>query len=865
MLSRMQQLLAYRSIPWTLIVSLHFIAGFFHPCLAVGQTEKKDTVVLMEDIVILASRKSEALMASATSTQLAGNKQFRNSAAPSFFDALSNLRGVQMITPSMGFRIINARGFNNTTNVRFVQTVDGLDVQSPHIGSPIGNALGPADLDIEKVELLPGVAASLYGMNAVNGLADFATRDPFAGKGLSFQQKVAVTHLNSTDVGTNLYRETAVRYAKPLSKNWAFKVNFTYMQGHDWVANDTRDLSPLINASTGLLGIDNPATDPVNGYGNESANRRTLSLGGKSYAVSRTGYYEKEVADYDLRNLKGDAMLKWKNNRGTEVAYIFRAAKMDNVYQRANRFRLENYWLQQHAIQVRMRDIKINVYYNGENTGDSYNLRSMAENLERTTLSDSEWFTAYANAYQNANTGSLAPAELHRLARLAADKNRPVPGTDAFTNSLKKLQQINNWDSGAALKVQAAFIQADLQWDVTEKLLASFRKKTGFELLSGLDFRQYITNPDGNYFINPEPGKAGRPLLYKKAGAFLSLNRFFLQKTLKVGLALRADKNDYFRAYFSPRLTTVWRPSPHTTLRANIQIGYRFPIIFEAFSNVNSGGVKRVGGLPVMSSGIFENGWLQTSIATFQAAVLRDVNAGGVTLADAIMKNKSQLKRNPYTYLQPEKVRSLEVGFRQQLMQGRLMIDADAYLNRYNAFIAQVNITVPQSGSADSAAFYLYERSKQKPYRMWTNSTSIVQNYGYSLGVNFTQPGSVMFNGQVSFTKLSKKEGQDGLEDGFNTPAWSSSFSFSTNELLNQWKLGATWRWQDSYEWISFLVSGRVPAYQTIDAFASFDFKKKPFVVKLGGTNILNQYYQSFLGGPAVGAFYYLSLTFGHK
>jgi len=175
-----------------------------------------------------------------------------------------------------------------------------------------------------------------------------------------------------------------------------------------------------------------------------------------------------------------------------------------------------------------------------------------------------------------------------------------------------------------------------------------------------------------------------------------------------------------------------------------------------------------------------------------------------------------------------------------------------------------VNITVPQSGPADSAAFYLYERSKQKPYRMWTNSTSIVQNYGYSLGVNFIQPGSIMFNGQLSFTKLSKKEGQDGLEDGFNTPAWSSSFSFSTNELLNQWKLGTTWRWQDSYEWISFLVSGRVAAYQTIDAFASYDFKKKPFVVKLGGTNILNQYYQSFLGGPAVGAFYYLSLTFGH-
>jgi iron complex outermembrane receptor protein len=579
--------------------------------------------------------------------------------------------------------------------------------------------------------------------------------------------------------------------------------------------------------------------------------------------VSRTGYYEREVADYGLNNLKGDAMLKWKNNRGAEVAYVFRASKMDNIYQRSNRFRLENYWIQQHALQIRTSDIKINVYLNGENTGDSYNLRSMAENLERTTLSDAQWFAAYASAYQTANTGSVSIAELHKLARFAADKNRPAPGTVAFKNSLKRLQQINNWDSGAALKVQAAFMQADLQWDATEKLLSKFRKNTGLELLTGVDFRQYITQPDGNYFINPEKGKDGMPLLYKKAGLFLSAHRNFFQQTLKVGMAVRTDKNDYFRTYFSPRITTVWRPSLRTTIRANFQLGYRFPIIFEAFSNVNSGGVKRVGGLPVMSSGIFENGWLQTSISSFQAAVLRDMNGSGIPLSEALQRNKILLKRNPYTYLKPEKVRSMEIGFRQQLMQGRLMIDADAYLNHYNAFIAQVNITVTQSGPADSMVNYLYDRSKQKPYRMWTNSTSIVQNYGYSVGVNFVQPGSFMFNGQLSFTKLYKKEGQDGLEDGFNTPSWSSSFSFSTNELMNRWKMGATWRWQDSYEWISFLVSGSVPAYQTIDAFISYDLKKQPLVVKMGGTNILNQYYRSLLGGPSVGGFYYLSLTFG--
>ena len=53
--------------------------------------------------------------------------------------------------------------------------------------------------------------------------------------------------------------------------------------------------------------------------------------------------------------------------------------------------------------------------------------------------------------------------------------------------------------------------------------------------------------------------------------------------------------------------------------------------LFEGFSNVNSGGVKRVGGLKVMSEGVFENSFLKSSIDAFQAAVIKDVNTGGMT------------------------------------------------------------------------------------------------------------------------------------------------------------------------------------------------------------------------------------------
>ena len=114
------------------------------------------------------------------------------------------------------------------------------------------------------------------------------------------------------------------------------------------------DLNPLANQTTGLLGADNPAYDPVNGYGNESSNRKTLTLGGKNYVLARTGYFEREVADYNLRNWKGDVSLYYKPNEKSSISYTYRTAFLNSIYQRSNRFRLENYLLQLWAIMLLM-------------------------------------------------------------------------------------------------------------------------------------------------------------------------------------------------------------------------------------------------------------------------------------------------------------------------------------------------------------------------------------------------------------------------------------------------------------------------------------------------------------------------------
>lgn len=830
--------------------------------LPAADTSRTDTTIhILSEVTVSASRVKESLLRSPVSVQKVGASYFRASAAPSFFDALENVQGVQMITPSMGFKVLNARGFANTTNVRFAQLVDGMDVQSPHIGGPIANALGPSDLDVDNVEIVPGVASALYGMNTVNGLANISTKDPWMAPGLSLQQKTALTHLSDPNSGAKLFSETSVRWAHIVSSRLAFKINATFTKGYDWIAGDHTELNPNANASTGLTGADNPARDPVNSYGNESSDRRTISLQGKNYVVARTGYDEKDVVDYDLQNIKADGGIYYKLSSRSSISYLFHIAVLDNVYQRANRFRLQDYLVQQHGIQYQSPALQLKLYLNNENTGNSYNLRSMAENIDRNYKPDNAWYADYTSAFNNAYNAGVALAQAHRQARAFADDGRYVPGAAAFNSVLDKLQQINNWDTGAALKVKASFIHAEGQFNLSEQWPV-LRKKAGLEVLAGADHRTYIIVPDGNYFINPAPGKEYTNIRYGKTGGFVSVTRSLLNDRLKIGAILRADKNDYFRLAWSPRFTAVYSPLPTQHLRLSFQGGYRYPSIFEAYSNVNSGGVKRVGGLPAMSQGIFENAWLQSSITAFQQAVLNDINVNGLTQQAAIERNEALLKKNPYTYIKPEHVNSIEGGYKGVFTGGRLFVDADLYFNNYRNFIAQANMNVPNIQLADSVPFALYSKSRQSQYRMWTNSQTKVYNYGASLGVTYSVNG-YRVHANSSFAKLRMSANEDGLEDGFNTPEWTVNIGVSKEQIVKNAGAGISWKWQSSYYWQSFLINGEVPAYNTLDAQLSYAFPKLHCKVKLGAGNLLNKYYNSFLGGPSIGGMYYLTVQYG--
>jgi len=537
-----------------LLASLHLLS-----ITSQGQEKswRADSLVELPGVVITATRQKEKILQSPVSVEKLERETIRMSAQPSFFDAIENIKGIQMITPSVGFKVINARGFTNTTNVRFVQMVDGMDIQAPHIGAPMANALGPGDLDINSVEVIPGSSSAVYGMNAINGTANFITNDPYRYQGLSFQQRTGVNHINDENRSAALFCETAMRWAKAYNDKFAFKINAVYSAGTDWYANNRTDLNPAANTSTYLSGLENPGKDLVNIYADESSNRRTVTLNGKQYVVSRTGYAEKDVSDYHLANIKGDITFAYRFKKA-DLSYTFRFAHTNTIYQRTNRFRLDYYITSQHTLTLKTNSLQARVYVNTENTGNSYNIRSMAENIDRSFKSDDAWYKDFSNQFNTSTSNGAMISAAMADARNFADMGRPQPNSEQTEQLIDKLRTINDWDIGAALRVKAAMYHGEMQHDLSKDFLKELNKKYKFSLMYGLDYRLYDVVPDGNYFINPVKG--GSNLTYYKFGGFLQSTKYLFHEKIKVNAVLRIDRNQYFAPKPNPRIAVVYSP-----------------------------------------------------------------------------------------------------------------------------------------------------------------------------------------------------------------------------------------------------------------------------------------------------------------
>ena len=133
----------------------------------VVESNKRVSVSLEEDAVVITgvevtgSRISDKQKESPLTVEAMDLIAIKETPAADFYDGLGSLKGVDLTAASLGFKVVNTRGFNSTSPVRSLQIIDGVDNQAPGLNFSLGNFLGTSELDVNKVELVVGASSCL--------------------------------------------------------------------------------------------------------------------------------------------------------------------------------------------------------------------------------------------------------------------------------------------------------------------------------------------------------------------------------------------------------------------------------------------------------------------------------------------------------------------------------------------------------------------------------------------------------------------------------------------------------------------------------------------------------------------------------
>ncbi|MDO5978622.1 TonB-dependent receptor [Flavivirga spongiicola] len=844
----------------------------------------------LDEVVISASRTPERIFESPVTVERFGLKAIKNTASSDFYDGLENLKGVDINTNSLTFKSINTRGFATFANTRFMQLVDGMDNAAPALNFPLGNLLGMVETDVQSVELLPGAASALYGANAFNGILFMRSKSAFDHTGISAYYKQGITSQQAA--GDNDYKDYGIRIAHKFSEKFAAKINFSYLQGTDWVANDTRGKDRTTTFveknSTRANDID---YDGVNVYGDiatiniKTVADRLAALGRlpnpdlanlvPSVNVSRTGYDEADLTDYDAKSIKADwgfYFRPWEND--FEIQYVGKIGSGSTVYQGSNRYSIKNFFLQQHKLEIKNDNFFLRGYVTADNAGDSYDMVFTGVNVNRQWKADEVWFGEYTAAFIGGTLAGLNANEAHASARQAADTGRFEPGTPEFQNAFNTV--INDPDvlTGSKFRDESKIYHSDANYN--------FSHLTDFaDIQVGGSYRKYVLNSFGSIYTD----KLGE-IPYSEVGLYTQIQKKFLEDDrLKLTASIRYDKSELFDAFFSPRLSLGYNlgEDNNHNLRASFQTGFRNPDTQALYIGFNVGSIILLGSAPdnperdlrtvsgddistigqtiigtsfdYDGTGAYNNSFTRTSVAAF-----------------ATSQNPTDLKIANPGIVKPEQVSSYEVGYRGKL--DKVIIDFSAYLNQYQDFITTVDVvnpyygdvqltqTAPVNGTPTPLAIIALANSDFQAYRAYTNTTADVNSYGGALGVTTKIFGNYDLGMNYTYAKLDfDRDANPDFQTNFNTPEHKFKASFGNTNLFENFGFNVAWRWSDNYVWEASFATAEVPAYHVLDAQINLRVPSLKSTFKAGASNLLGDEYFTAVGTGFIGSQFYLSWT----
>lgn len=186
----------------------------------------------LDEVVVSGSKKPEKLTESPATIETIFSREIEEYAGNPA-ELIARQKGVDYFRAGIAAPAFNIRGFNSNFNAKNLQVTDGRFSTLIATGLPLGPLNTTIKEDIERVELILGPNATLYGPNAHNGLLNTITKDPRTSAGTT----IAINPGVSGD-GKGFF-SGRLRHAQVLSDKFAFKVTGEYTTGSEFEYTDS--------------------------------------------------------------------------------------------------------------------------------------------------------------------------------------------------------------------------------------------------------------------------------------------------------------------------------------------------------------------------------------------------------------------------------------------------------------------------------------------------------------------------------------------------------------------------------------------------------------------------------------------------
>lgn len=191
-------------------------------------------------------------------------------------------------------------------------------------------------------------------------------------------------------------------------------------------------------------------------------------------------------------------------------------------------------------------------------------------------------------------------------------------------------------------------------------------------------------------------------------------------------------------------------------------------------------------------------------------------------------------------------------------------MDFTYYYNWYQDFIGIIRVIKPKTSPLTDlfvAARQVNNTSERDMFFIHNNARETITSQGLSFNADYTSVGGFILGINGAWANL-VSQSNDPVIPGFNTPNFKLNYTLDHNNMTENLGFKIILRTRQAFQWESNFGDGEVDAYYNLDLQLNVRIPKIHSLLKMGMSNLGNEYYPNTFGGPRIGALPYVQLTY---